>query len=354
MNENKYTIGVVGASGYAGGEVLRLLLGHPHFHLDALIAHSRAGQNLAAVHPHLAPWGERILEPLHTDRLAELDVIVLALPHGASAPIIQDLRQRESHALIVDCGADFRLRDADQWRRYYGTEHAGTFPYGLPELIHHDGTRQRDLLRGARSIAVPGCNVTALTLALAPLVRAQAIDPQHLVAALAVGYSGAGKKAADHLLAAEGLGGATPYAVGGTHRHIPEILQNLACAGAHDAHITMTPILVPMSRGILATVTAQLIDGYREADLRELMHEAYADEPFVHLLPPGIWPTTKAVQGSNNAQLNLVCDQRSGTVTVLSAIDNLVKGTAGQALQAIHLALGLDETCHLPRAGLAP
>ncbi|MFH5822629.1 N-acetyl-gamma-glutamyl-phosphate reductase [Georgenia sp. AZ-5] len=349
-----FTAAVAGASGYAGGEVLRLLLGHPEAEVGAVTAHSSAGQRLGEHHPHLLPLADRVLEPTGVDALAGHDVVFLALPHGASGEVTAALEAAGSTALVLDCGADHRLTDPAAWERFYGSAHAGAWPYGMPELIVDGEARghQRDLLRAARQVAVPGCNVTAVTLALQPGVAAGVVDPADVVAVLAVGYSGAGKAAKPHLLAAEALGSAAPYGVGGTHRHIPEIEQNLRAAGADDVRVSFTPVLVPTSRGILATVTAPLAGD--AAAVRGAWESAYADEPFVHLLPEGTWPTTAMVTGANAAAVQVAVDERAGRVVALCAIDNLVKGTAGAAVQSMNLALGLPETAGLTTVAVAP
>jgi len=350
-----FTVAVAGASGYAGGEMLRLLLGHPQARIGTLTAHSNAGSTLGEHHPHLHALAERVLEPTSVEALAGHDVVVLALPHGASGQIAAQLEDRGADVVLVDLGADHRLVDPADWDAFYGSAHAGTWPYGLPELIrseHHD--TQRTVLAGARRIAVPGCNVTAVTLGLQPGVAAGLVDPTDLVAVLAVGYSGAGRSLRTNLLAAEGLGAAAPYAVGGTHRHIPEIAQNLRVAGASAVSVSFTPVLVPMSRGILATATARLAPGVDAAAVRDAWQAAYADEPFVRLLPPGRWPTTASVIGSNVAEVQVAVDVAAGRVVTVTAIDNLVKGTAGGALQSLNLALGLPETLGLPLDGVAP
>lgn len=344
------SVAVVGASGYVGGEVLRVFSGHPDVEFGALTAHSSAGDTVRTHHPHLVPLGDRVIEPTTIDALAGHDVVVLALPHGASGVIAAQL---SADTLVLDCGADYRLASADAWAEYYGGEHAGTWPYGLPELITPTG-HQRDALKGSRRVAVPGCNVTAVTLALQPGVAAGVIDPTDIVATLAVGYSGAGKKLATNLLASEGLGAAVPYAVGGVHRHIPEIVQNLLSAGADDVRITFTPVLVPMSRGILATVTAPIVPGVSAEAVRAAWVDAYADEPFMHVLPEGQWPSTAGVIGANTALLQVTVDQKAGKVVAVCAIDNLVKGTAGAALQSMNVALGLPETTGLNLIGVAP
>ncbi|HEX6197239.1 MAG TPA: N-acetyl-gamma-glutamyl-phosphate reductase [Jiangellaceae bacterium] len=340
---------VAGASGYAGGELIRLLAGHPSFELGALTAHGNAGERLGDVQPHLAPLADRELEPTTPDVLAGHDVVFLALPHGASGAIAAAL---PADTLVVDCGADHRLTDAAAWHEFYGTEHAGSWPYGLPELVIGRGAKQREKLTGSTRIAVPGCNVTAVTLALAPGLAAGMIDATDLTAVLACGTSGAGKAPKPHLIASEILGSVTPYAVGGVHRHIPEIEQNLRLAAGADVTLSFTPTLVPMSRGILATTTARLtVD---PATVREAWNEAYRDEPFVTLLPEGSWPSTAAVLGANTAHVQVAVDQRAGRVVAVTAIDNLTKGTAGAAIQAANIALGLPETTGLPVIGVAP
>ncbi len=344
------SVAVAGASGYVGGEVLRVFSGHPDVEFGALTAHSSAGDTIRTHHPHLVPLGDRIIEPTTIEALAGHDVVVLALPHGASGEIAAQL---PAETLVLDCGADYRLSSADAWAEYYGGEHAGTWPYGLPELITPAG-HQREALKGSRRVAVPGCNVTAVTLATQPGVAAGVLDPTDIVATLAVGYSGAGKKLATNLLASEGLGAAVPYAVGGTHRHVPEIIQNLLSAGADDARISFTPILVPMSRGILATVSAPITPGVSPEAVRAAWVEAYADEPFMHVLPEGQWPSTAGVIGANTALLQVTVDAKARRVVAVCAIDNLVKGTAGAALQSMNIALGLPEATGLNQIGVAP
>lgn len=356
------TVAIAGASGYAGGEVLRLLLAHPEVEVGALTAFSNAGEPVAAAHPHLAAHPSlagRTFGATSAQELAGHDVVVLALPHGASGAIAAELEALGSSPLILDCGADHRLADAAAWREYYGSEHAGTWTYGLPELIIGDDpdsaiTRQRERLTGATRIAVPGCNVTAVTLGMQPGVATGVVDPADLVAVLAVGYSGAGKAAKTHLLASEAAGSAVPYAVGGSHRHIPEIVQNLTTTGAGEVHLSFTPVLVPISRGILATTTAPLAADVSAASVRAAWETYYADEPFVHLLPEGQWPTSGATTGANTALVQVAVDEKAGRVVTVCALDNLVKGTAGAAIQSMNIALGLPETLGLPTTAVAP
>jgi len=344
------SVAVAGASGYVGGEVLRVFSQHPEVDIGALTANSSVGDALGMHQPHLLPLASRVLMPTTVEQLEGHDVVVLALPHGKSAEVAAQL---SDDTLVIDCGADYRLDDPGAWAAYYGGDHAGTWPYGLPELMTRFG-RQRTQLAGVNRIAVPGCNVTAVTLALQPGVASAVVSPSDIVAVLVNGYSGAGKKLETTYLASEALGAAVPYAVGGSHRHIPEIIQNLEAAGGEDVRISFTPTLVPMARGILATVTAPIAEGVNVEAVRAAWEEAYADEPFVHLLPEGQWPSTAATLGANTALMQVAVDGKAGRVVIVCAIDNLVKGTAGAALQSMNLALGLPEALGLNVFGVAP
>ena len=341
-----WKVAVAGASGYAGGELLRLLLGHPEVEIGALTAASNAGQRLGAIQPHLLPLADRVLDPTDLEHLAGHDVVFLALPHGQSAEIAEQLGPE---VVVIDCGADFRLHDAELWKEFYGSDHASSWPYGLPELGGN-----RESLSGARRIAVPGCYPTVSTLALAPAVAHGLVDPTSLVVVAASGTSGAGKAAKPHLLGSEIMGNASAYGVGGTHRHTPEIVQNLSGLrpGADEVKVSFTPLLVPMSRGILATCSAAT-DADEQA-VRAAYDKDYGDEPFVHLLPEGQWPQTQSVLGSNVVQLQVTVDRRAGRLVAVGAVDNLAKGTAGAAVQCMNLALELPETTGLPTVGLAP
>ncbi|MGO1226630.1 MULTISPECIES: N-acetyl-gamma-glutamyl-phosphate reductase [unclassified Brachybacterium] len=348
-------VAVVGASGYAGGETLRLLASHPGVEIATVAAHSSAGKHLSEVAPHIDLGHDPVLAETSVDTLRGHDVVVLALPHGQSGQIAAALRAEDPDVLVLDLGADHRLENSEDWSEYYGSEHSGTWTYGMPELPLADGTRQRDLLVGAREIAVPGCNATAVSLALAPLVRAGLVDAAQLSAVLPVGYSGAGRAAKQHLMFAEASGNAAPYAVGGSHRHVPEVLQNLRRAtGETGQRLTFTPVLVPMSRGILAVCTAPVAEGATTADLLGALQADYADEHFVTVLPEGVFPATGEVTGANTLRIGAAVDRHSGQATVISALDNLVKGTAGAAIQSMNLALGLPEGTGLTRTALAP
>lgn len=338
-------VAVAGASGYAGGEVLRLLLGHPAVEIGALTGGGNAGQRLGTLQPHLLPLADRLLEPTELDVLAGHDVVVLGLPHGQSGEIAAAL---PDDVVVIDCGADFRLQDAGEWERFYGGDHAGTWPYGLPEL-----PGQRELLRGATRIAVPGCYPTVSTLTLAPAVAAGLVEPDVVVVA-ASGTSGAGKAAKPHLLGSEVMGNASAYGVGGVHRHTPEITQNLSGLVDGEVSVSFTPLLVPMSRGILATCSARLADGVTAERAREAYEQAYAEEPFVHLLPDGLWPQTQSVLGSNAVHVQVTVDEHARRLVAVGAVDNLAKGTGGAAVQCMNLALGLDEGLGLTSVGIAP
>jgi N-acetyl-gamma-glutamyl-phosphate reductase len=343
-------VAVAGASGYAGGEVLRLLLGHPEVEIGTLTAGSNAGERLGLLQPHLVPLADRVLEETSTQTLAGHDVVFLALPHGQSGPVAEQLGE---DVVVIDCGADFRLTDAHDWETFYGSAHAGSWPYGLPEL-----PGQRDRLEGARRIAVPGCYPTVSTLSLAPAVSEGLVQTDDLVVVAASGTSGAGKAPKTNLLGSEVMGSASAYGVGGTHRHTPEIVQNLSGLTEEKVRVSFTPVLVPMPRGILATASAPVHEGVTADDVRAAYEKAYADEPFVHLLPEGQWPATKSVIGSNSVHLQVTLDPSgggaAGRLVAVGAVDNLAKGTGGAAVQCMNLALGLPEQTGLSTVGLAP
>ena len=340
-----WTVGVTGATGYAGGEVCRLLAAHPDLRLAGVHANASAGRRLGELQPHLLPFADLEVQASDAASLAGYDVVVLALPHGESAAIAAQL---PADTLVIDCGADHRLGDPAAWARWYGGEHAGSWPYGLPEL-----PGQREKLAGARRIAVPGCYPTSVTLAMAPALAAGLVEPEVVVVA-ASGTSGAGKSAKAHLLGSEVMGSVSAYGVGGVHRHTPEMVQNLSQAAGAPVGVSFTPTLVPMSRGILATCSAKLRPEVDAEAARAAYAKAYADEPFVHLLPEGQWPTTAAVLGANTVQLQIAVDPDARRLVVVAAVDNLTKGTAGGALQCANLALGLPETTGLPFVGVAP
>jgi N-acetyl-gamma-glutamyl-phosphate reductase len=329
-------VAVAGASGYAGGELLRLLAGHPEFDLVAATAHSQAGAHVTAVHPQLAGL-DLTLTATEPARLADADLVFLALPHGQSAALAAQL---PAGVKVVDLGADFRLASAEPWAKYYGGEHAGTWTYGLPELPGH-----RARIAASTRVANTGCYAATITLALAPLIADGLASPADVVVVASSGTSGAGRSAKVNLLASEVMGDLSPYKVG-AHQHVPEIKQ---ATGATS--LSMTPVLAPMPRGILATVTARFA---KDGDPAEVLRRAYADEPFVHVLPEGRWPHTAATAGSNSCHLQATVDVDSGRIVVVSALDNLGKGAAGQAVQCANLMSGLPETMGLSVFGVAP
>ncbi|SFQ68043.1 N-acetyl-gamma-glutamyl-phosphate reductase [Amycolatopsis arida] len=337
------TVAVSGASGYAGGELLRLLLAHPEVEVGALTAASSAGTPLGQHHPQLVPLADRVLADTTPEALAGHDVVFLALPHGHSAELAGRLGP---DVLVIDLGADHRLTSAADWQRWYGGDHAGSWPYGLPEL---PGARER--LRGATRVAVPGCFPTVGSLALAPALAAGLVEPDVTIVAV-TGTSGAGRSLKPHLLGSEVMGSASAYGVGGAHRHTPELAQNLGAVASTPVSVSFTPVLAPMPRGILATATAptdSTVDTVRAA-----YEKFYAGEPFVHLLPEGGWPTTAATLGANTVQLQVTVDADARRLVAVAAIDNLTKGTAGGAVQCLNLALGLPEATGLPTVGVAP
>ncbi|MGO2521410.1 MAG: N-acetyl-gamma-glutamyl-phosphate reductase [Microbacterium sp.] len=345
-----YSVAVSGASGYAGGEILRLLASHPDIEIRTVTAHSNAGQPLIQHQPHLRSLAHLTLQDTTPEVLAGHDIVFLALPHGQSGQYTDALGDVP---LIIDAGADHRLTSPESWDAFYGGHFHEPWAYGVPELLINGG-KQREQLRGVSRIAAPGCNASTVSLSLAPGVAAGVIDPSDIVTVLAVGPSGAGKSLKPNLLGSEILGTANPYAVGGTHRHIPEIQQALRGAGAAEVRISFTPVLVPMSRGILATSTAPIVEGATDAQIRAAWESAYGDETFVQLLPEGQFPRTADVLGANTALIGLAIDRAANRVTVVTAVDNLAKGTAGAAIQSMNLALGLPEDRALTVNGVAP
>ena len=386
-------VAVAGASGYAGGELLRLLAGHPDLEIGAVTAGTSAGKPVTSVHPNLTghpAFDGREFGTTGASAFGDTELIFMALPHGESAALAKRLHGTR----IVDLSADFRLGDSGAWDKFYGVPHAGRWAYGLPEL---PGARAK--IKAARTVAAPGCYATASILALAPLLAAGLAEPGDIVIVAASGTSGAGRSPRPDLLASEVMGSMSAYKAGGAHRHIPEIEQALAEAvdfypersrPTAQPAISFTPVLAPMPRGILAVCTARLAPGMvaglgagrndaaepgvvaglgaelndaagpgvdsPDADnaLRGAFADAYAGSPFVHLLPAGQWPVSAAVSGSNGAHLQVTADTHARRAVVVSAIDNLGKGAAGQAVQIANLMLGLPETAGLTTHGVAP
>jgi N-acetyl-gamma-glutamyl-phosphate reductase len=351
-------VAVAGASGYAGGELLRLLAGHPDLEIGPVTANSSAGTPVTAVHPQLTGHpglDGAVFAATEPDVLADADLLFTALPHGESGPLAARL---PGHLKVIDLSADFRLAGEDAWSRYYPTSYAGQWTYGLPEL-----PGARDAIRAAATVAAPGCYATASILALAPLLAAGLADPADIVIVAASGTSGAGRSPRPDLLATEIMGSMSAYQVGGTHRHTPEIEQNIDPERAGvpapvPPSVSFTPTLAPMARGILATCTARLTEPGRSdpgaGPLRDALRAAYDGEAFVHVLPEGRWPATGATLGSNAAHLQVAADPHAGRAVVVCALDNLVKGAAGQAIQIANLMLSLPETAGLTAHGVSP
>lgn len=339
------TVAVAGASGYAGGELLRLLLGHPEIEIGPLTAASSAGRTVGDLHPQLPALADRPVLATDADTLSGADLVFLALPHGESAALVRALPTDQP---IVDLGADFRLGDASAWTAFYNDSYAGHWLYGLPEL---PGAREQ--IAEAIRVANPGCYPTSVVVALAPLLAEGLVEGLVTVVA-ASGTSGAGRTPSETLMASQVMGSMSPYKVGGVHQHTPEIEQALSHAAGRSVPVSFTPLLAPMPRGILATCSVDLVSGVTDEDLRECLRSAYAREPFVTVLAPGRWPQTASTLGGNSVHLQVAADPRTGRAIVIAALDNLVKGAAGQALQNANLMLGLPEGTGLSASGVAP
>jgi N-acetyl-gamma-glutamyl-phosphate reductase len=334
---------VIGASGYAGGELLRLLAIHPHFEVTSVSAHSNAGEQVTSVHPHLQSFAGREFVSVDSIDFSTIELVFLALPHGESAALIAKI---PAHVKIVDLGADYRLEDSAQWQKYYGGEYAGSWVYGLPEL----SPGQREAIKKQVKIANPGCYATSISLGIAPVVNL--IESSDIVVVAASGTTGAGRSAKINLIGSEVMGSLTSYKFGGVHQHTPEIEQALSSISSKPVKISFTPILAPMPRGILATITAKLISPLTTKQAHDLFAQHYAHEFFVDLLPFGQMPKTSAVTGSNKVQIQVAVDEHTNRLVVSVAIDNLGKGAAGQAIQNANLICGLAENSGLALDGV--
>ena len=336
--------GVIGASGYAGGELLRLLTNHPEFELSYISAGSNAGQKITSVHPHLTGFKDRLFQATDTAAMNKCELLFLALPHGESAKIVGAI---DPSIRVVDLGADFRLHSSQSWRKYYGGDHAGTWVYGLPEL-----PGQREKIAQATRVANPGCYATSIALAAAPAISARLIDSSDIVVVASSGTTGAGRSAKVNLLGSEVMNSLTSYKFGGVHQHTPEIEESLSHLTHGDVKISFTPILAPMPRGILSTITAKLTKKISTEEVHDLYTNYFADSQFVTVLPLGSLPKTAALTGSNHVQIQVAVDQHTSRLVISVAIDNLGKGAAAQAIQNANLMCGFDEASGLRFDGL--
>ncbi|CAN2197484.1 ArgC Acetylglutamate semialdehyde dehydrogenase [Candidatus Nanopelagicaceae bacterium] len=335
-------IGVVGASGYAGGELLRLLAFHPHFEVSAITAHSNAGELITSVHPQLQSYAGKSFSAFSPADFTACDLIFLALPHGESAKVIAQLPKS---AKIVDLGADYRLESTDQWSKYYGGDHAGAWTYGLADIEPF-----KSLISQSTKVANPGCYATSIALGAAP--AASIADLSDLVVVAASGTTGAGRSAKINLIASEVAGSLTSYKFGGVHQHTPEIEQTLTKISGTQAKISFTPILAPMPRGILSTITAKLAKKVTTEEAHSLYVKYFTESQFVTVLPIGVMPKTAALTGSNHVQIQVAVDDHTSRLVISVAIDNLGKGAAAQAIQNANLMCGLDEAAGLRFDGL--
>jgi N-acetyl-gamma-glutamyl-phosphate reductase len=334
---------VIGASGYAGGELLRLLAIHPHFEVSVVSAHSNAGELVTSVHPQLQSYSGRTFVAADSIDFSAIDLVFLALPHGESAAVISKI---PAHVKIVDLGADYRLEDPAQWEKYYGGKHAGAWVYGLPELA----SGQREAIKKENKIANPGCYATSITLGITPAISI--IDSSDIVVVAASGTTGAGRSAKINLIGSEVMGSLSSYKFGGVHQHTPEIEQALSAVAQEPVKISFTPILAPMPRGILSTITARLTKPTTTQQAHDLYAKHYANEFFVDLLPVGQMPKTSAVTGSNKVQMQVAVDEHTNRLVVSVAIDNLGKGAAGQAIQNANLICGFSDITGLALDGI--
>jgi len=343
---DRLRIAVLGASGYTGADLVRLALAHPRMEIAALAANAKAGQTMAAIWPHFAMYPQlpTLVKPEEID-FSAIDAVFGCLPHAASAELLAKLPNNR----IIDLSADFRLKDAATYAAWYGGAHPA--PGLLPEAVYGLTEFARDALPDARIVACPGCYPTAVLLALLPLVAAHAVSADNITVNALSGVSGAGRSVKEANLFGEVAEAVHPYGIG-HHRHMPEMEQELSLRAGRPVTISFTPHLIPMNRGELVTCIVETPHG---ADyLREVLADAYAGEPFVHLLPKGVAPATRMVRGSNHVVMNVFADRIPGRAIVIAAIDNLVKGSSGQAIQNFNLMFGLPEGLGLQQAPLFP
>jgi N-acetyl-gamma-glutamyl-phosphate reductase len=349
---DKAKIGVLGASGYTGAELVRLLIRHPRVEIGLLTADRRAGKTMADVFPQFAPYALPTLTSVEEAdwRALGLDLAFCALPHGTTQKVIKDLMARAPQTKVVDLSADFRLADPAAYARWYGHEHYApelqqSAVYGLTEIY-------RDKIKAARLVANPGCYTTCVELALIPLLKAKAIDPDEIVIDAKSGMTGAGRAAKEEMLFSEVSEGIHAYGVG-RHRHMAELDQEFSLAAGRDVVVTFTPHLVPMNRGILSTIYVRGLK-ISPQDLHVVLLKSYAKEPFVHVLPFGTVPQTRHVRGSNMTFIGVAADRNAGRAIIGAALDNLTKGASGQAVQNMNLMLGFPETTGLEQVALFP
>ncbi|MBL4645705.1 MAG: N-acetyl-gamma-glutamyl-phosphate reductase [Rhizobiales bacterium] len=351
MTDQKIRIGVLGASGYTGADLVRLAVRHPNIEITVLTANAHAGKPMEAVFPHLRGLNLPDLVKIDEADWSAVDAVFCGLPHGTTQQITANVLKKHPDVKFIDMSADFRLRDADTYQQWYGNPHVAMdlqkeAVYGLTE---HYGEQ----IAKARLVACPGCYPTAVLNAMLPLVSAKLIDPSQIIIDAKSGVSGAGRGLKQNTLFCETGEGMSPYAVG-THRHAPEIEQEIGVAGGQSVAVSFTPHLIPMSRGELCTHYVSCTEGASVDDLRNALAAFYADKPFVHVLNEGEMPATQHVRGSNNVLIGVFADRIHGRAIVISALDNLIKGSAGQALQNFNLMFGLSEMTGLKQVALFP
>jgi N-acetyl-gamma-glutamyl-phosphate reductase len=337
-------IGVVGASGYAGGELLRLLSNHDNFEITYISAGSNAGEDITSVHQHLMNFAGGKFEKTDVNLINNCDLVFLALPHGESASLIANISPKVK---VVDLGADYRLADSKSWEKYYGGEYAGQFTYGLPEINRND-----EKISKSTKVANPGCYATAIILGSAPAIAAKSIDQSDVVVVAASGTTGAGRGAKINLMGSEVMNNLVSYKFGGVHQHTPEIEENLKLINGSDVKLSFTPILAPIPRGILASITARLLRPLTSEEAHKIYSDYFAGAPFVQVLPIGVMPQTSATIGTNNVLLQVAVDAHASRLVVSVALDNLGKGAAGQAIQNANLMCGLPQDTGLKQMGV--
>ncbi len=340
-------VGIVGGTGYTGVELLRLLVAHEDVEVATITSRAESGRRVDDLFPNLRGHYELAFSEPDVQALAACDIVFFATPHNVAMNLVPELLAAGTR--VIDLSADYRIRDASRWSHWYGEVHASPellaeAVYGLPEL-------NREKIASARLVACPGCYPTSVQLGFMPLLAQSLVDPQHLIASSASGVSGAGRQANVDNLLSEASDSFKAYGVNG-HRHLPEIEQGLSDIAVQPVQMTFVPHLLPIVRGIHSTLFAQLRDD--TVDVQALYEDWYADEPFVDVLPAGVFPQTRTVKGANRCQISVAVPQRRNTVVVMATIDNLVKGASGQAIQNMNIMLGLDERSGLQHVGLWP